>query len=829
MVEPSDFRSERSQPEEDESSLDAGTPDGPPRGGGAEGAEASPSQAIEEVYFPQDVARFLSELSRALQKHTMYPPAHPALRPAISRAYKALRSVLGDRAQLVLGIGRRRIAVGDAETDPGNPLLGGLADHLHSQDLASVTFRTGISERELSEFLARVALDPRRTDRPLGRALQEDARAWRHLLLKPVRYEGLGLAWSRAGRPPEGDRRRADELWLTLASSLLPAVGVPGTGAGTAGARGATEEGAVPPTESAKGAPVEDASEERRPEELAEALASGVSDEAFARSAFTGLAEVSREMRTLGGEPGRELQRRASRFIARADPEALGRVLASAGEGERHDLLRDAARWMEPTAVVKLIRTTGAIEGRDLSNPLLLLMAKMARYASSEAPDLAPEAEATLRDQVERLLTDWKREYEVPEPYRDALRQMAFSEPERVEVRESTHGAEPEHVLRLGMLVNTAGPHVWNSATSLMQRRRFRELVEGIGIAPPDSVAAEELWEELATPKAVAWILTPHPAEEDGPDLEALDGFVERLGAAAAPPMLDRMGTSESAELRQALFARLERLGPAIASSLIERLEDGRWWVRRNSLALLRRTGGWPATWTPHRLVNDPRPEVRTEALALLLRFRDQRDRAICDLLAEPAPRAVRLGLQAAQEAAPPEAVPLLLEVLEDETAEEEHRVLALRALGAARPPELPEPLVHAAATRRGGFFRLLGPFRPVKLRPRSRLVLEALAFLARGWKSHPDAMAVLRKARKSNDELVRAAAYGKLLGAVGPAGPEAAGPYTAGVEGTGDGTGAVGPGPEEAAGAGGAGGPARPPGPPEHVPGPEDAREGGP
>lgn len=785
------------------------TPDSASRPLGPEG-----SISVEEVYFPADVAQFLAELSRAVQKHAIYPPAHPALRPAISGARSALQPLLETRAQLTLGVGRRRIAVADAETDPQNPLFRGLAEQLHDQELASVTFRTGLSEDELADFLAQVSLDPRRSGRSLGRSIALEGRSWRHILLQPVRYEGLGLAWSRSGRSTEQQKQRADELWLTLASSLLPDLLGPAPGGGEAAEEGTGEKGvaavegagdADEEGEAAKRAPparrdAAQAAAQRDPEQLAAALEAASREEGYARQAFQGLATVSREMRAVGGEAGKGLQRRTSRFVSAVEPEALQRVLATASDRERHDLIRDAARWMDPTAVVKLVRTTGAIERRDLSNPLVLLMAKMARYANSEAPDLAPEAEANLRDQVERLLEDWDREYDVPEPYREALKGMAFAEPEAAEApREPIVGVEPEHVLRVGLLVDKAGPHVWNSATALMQGRRFQELVDALDIAPAKSVAAEELWEELATPKAVAWILTPHP-EEEGPDVEVLDRFVGRLGPRAAPPLLDRMANTESPELRKTLFARLETLGPSIAPDLLERLRDGRWWVRRNALTLLRRVGGWPATWSPHELSRDRHPEVRAEALALLLRFRDRRDWAICELLAEASPRARTSGLEAAQEEAPPEAVPLLLDILHDESAETENRVLALRALSALRPPELPGPLIDVVATPRGGLFRLLGPFRPVKLEPKSRVTLETLAVLSRHWKKQPEVMAVLRKARKSRDEPVKAAAYGKLIGESGPPTGESGPP----------------PGPSAAR---------RPAPPSDHVPGPEDSR----
>lgn len=706
--------------------------------------EEARSAAIEEVYLPAEVSRFLAELSRAMQKHTMYPPAHPALRPAVARVRSALEPLLEDRAERVLGIGKRRIAAGEAETNPQHPVFGALAAQLHAHELASIAFHAGIGENELAEFLARVSADPKRSGQPLGETLASEGQPWRHVVLEPVRYDALRLAWERGAPSSEEAAEEVDRLWLTLARAFLP----------PAGARGAADgdrEGDAGP-----GAPAPEAG--ATPAELAKALGERSSDEAYAREAFQGLAAVSRELRSATAGPARELQRRTSEVVSIADLDALGRVLGAGSVEERHGLLRHAARWMDPPAVVKLARATGGAEGRAPSNTLLLLMAKMARYATSEGPDVRTEAAAGLQSQVDRLVAGWEREGSVPAPYREALERMTFSEAERTDLRTSTPGVDPGHALRIGLLAEKVGPHVWNAVTALMQARRFSDLLDGLDSAAPGSVAAEELWEDLAHPRAVRWIL-----EEEPPDFGILDRFVSRVGARAAPSMLDVLVETESRETRNALFSRLTGMGPAIAPHLLERLDDRRWRVRRDMLALLGQVSGWPARWSPHPYSKDAHPAVRAEALKLLLRDRSQRDRAICELLAEEEPRARALGLAAAQRETPPEATSLLLAILEDEAAETRLRILALRALDRLRPPELPGPLLELVAERRGGLMRLLGPWRPLKLRRKTPLVLEALSALARGWSDAPGAEAVLARARRSDDEEVRGAAAGQV------------------------------------------------------------------
>lgn len=700
-------------------------------GGGDDGAPPDLSPA--EVYFPREYARFVAALARAVQKHSMYPPAHPALRPAIVEARDALRALLGDRYEVSVEIARNQVAIDGTESDPRNPQFRSLSNLLHRHQLAAITFFTGVEDREFAEFLSAVAREPDRTGRPLAELAAEEGVDWPNIRLHAIRYGALGI---RRGEVRErvSDPEAASRLWLSLARVTV------------SGDQG-DEEG-VPGEDGAETADAFD------PEVLAAAVERRSTEQEFATDLVGKLAHLSRELR--GGGEDEELRGRASRFVSLISPETLRRVLVLGGDaGSRRRLVQDAADWMEPESVVKLVRAAAGVERKDLSHTCLLLMMKLSRYTRSDDPELSQQAAARLRSQVNQLVSEWTVADAIPDSYGEALEKMSSSAKAKVEEPESAEIVEAERLLQMSVELDKPGPRLAAAVTRLLRQSRFTTLFETLDEAPADSVTAEAVWESLDRPETVARILA-----EPEPDLEALDRVLERLGAEATPLLLDKLIDSDSRTVRRHLFNRISELGPGAAPPVVGRLDDARWYVRRNMLALLQKLEAWPPGWTPHEHARDPHPAVRREALKMLLADRHQRDRAMRQLLEEEEPRSLALGLGAALEDAPLEMIPNLLGIMEEETLNEELRAMAVRALARLRAPETVAALLDLTVEPPGRLDRVL---RRRKLKPADAVMLEALNELARHWWHEPSVERVLAAARKSNDPEVRAAAEGRL------------------------------------------------------------------
>jgi hypothetical protein len=163
----------------------------------------------ERVTLARDLSDLLVELSLALGHQSAYPEGHPILVTAAERLTHALAGVLARRSTLTLGIAKRQFVLDGVATDPGNGLLGNLAQRFHRHRVAALRFDRGITQGEISSLLAALGTDPRRDPGPLG--LQpESARTWSNAEIYPAQYSRLerGPALARAGEgcPPRRHR-----------------------------------------------------------------------------------------------------------------------------------------------------------------------------------------------------------------------------------------------------------------------------------------------------------------------------------------------------------------------------------------------------------------------------------------------------------------------------------------------------------------------------------------------------------------------------------------------------------------------------------------------
>lgn len=693
----------------------------------APASEPEGSDRLSNPDFAPDVSAFLQALARALQKHSMYPPGHPALQPAAAEAMERLEEVLRRRAVLSVGVATRQLAVEGTESDPEHPRHAFLADRLHRHRVATLTFSGGIAEDELAEFLGVVSLDPERAEGPLG-ALPEARRpTWAHLRVQPIRYERLGLA--RPDATDEMAAERSTRLWIGLARAAMVSDAV------------------------------EDAFEWHPSDPLPEAepVARAVDelsrDDAYAEAVLDRLVEIARELRFARGEEAAALRRRTSRLIALVSPEALRRVLKRGGNtAERRHLLLDASRSLEADSVVKLVQATAGAERQHISHWLLMLLSKLAKHASGGTDPVRQEAEAALREQVSELVSGWALEDAIPTDYGAVLERLSEAALYGG-ITEGSAGVEPERMVMMGLEVDRPGPLVQQAAARLREEHRVADLVALLDDSPPGAAAARALWGDLASPRTVRALL-----QEEDPDFETLDRLLEHTGPAAAGPMLDVLIESESRTVRRKLFSRLGKLGSPAAPMVIERLADDRWYVQRNMLALLGEYDEWPRKWTPATYSGHEHPAVRREAHKLMLRDPELRDMAIATLLEDRDPRSLALGLGAAQEGAPPEAVPLLIGLVGDAGLRPALRTMAIRALARVREPEALRTLLRQVRDEGGWLARLFGRWRLAEPSP---TMLEALAGLYRHWSDDSQARRVLERAARSDGADVRAAARG--------------------------------------------------------------------
>jgi hypothetical protein len=307
---------------------------------------------------------------------------------------------------------------------------------------------------------------------------------------------------------------------------------------------------------------------------------------------------------------------------------------------------------------------------------------------------------------------------------------------------------EPLRIVQTALEVDAVGVPFWRAVTAALEQGGVAALLGLLADTPGENRAAGELWQHLATPDRVRALLSA-----DDADFQALAPILDRMEPAElAPLLLDVLMAAESRSLRLAAFKRLGAMELPVLEPLVRRgLADERWYVQRNMLALLNEKGVFSRAVPVDALVRHPDPRVRREALVLWMRSPLERDRALCLALADPDERTLRAAVAEAHQGVPGLAVPLLARRALDPLPAD-LRCALLRLLRGHEHPVALDALMRTASTGRS----MLGRYR---LAPRSAEALTALTVLADTWAAHPQAAALLARARGSADPELRAAA----------------------------------------------------------------------
>lgn len=677
----------------------------------------------------RELRDFLIQLSITIHRYGMYPEGHPSLGPTLENVHGLLEEVLATRATLSIGVARSQLVIEGIATDPKNPVLLELAARMHRHHIGAVTFRRGMLSDELHEFLGEVAQDPDRTGNPIGLNPRFRQEVWPHVRPFPLNYERL--RFSSIDEPPPDEsaqartsRTRSAQLWLGLARSALA------TGAATGEAAASEDE--------------LEALERVDPAQLADAIASHERDSAYDQVIVGYLLQIADELK--GGQTPESgaLRKRISKLIASLDRTSMSQLLEMGGDtAQRRRFLLNAAEGMTLDAVLELVQAAASSERQTISHSLLRMLHKLARHADADRGKRKVTAEASVREQVLGLIRDWALNDPNPDAYRMALQRMSTSTPLFAVPEEARYVPEPRRVFEMALELDVVGDAVDRAVTELVDKGELKWMLDALAAAPAPTAAAA-LRARIATPNQVELLLAQEPL-----NIALLDKLLSVIGAAAADVLLDALIRAENSQTRRVVIERLIRLGPDAAPAVIRRLDDERWFVIRNMLALLGEMPVLPPGFDPTKYVTHEDGRVRREALRVLLRGDATRDRAICLGLADSDDHCVRLALTGAARGCPEAAIPLLL-ARSKTGSNVDQRVAAIRVAGGTGHPAALETLLQIAAPRR----RLLRMTTP----PKSKEYLTALTALSR-FASDPRAREALAVAARSRDSEIAQAA----------------------------------------------------------------------
>ena len=699
------------------------TPIAPPS---APPAPAAPKAAVATL--SRDLADFLLELSITLNKHAIYPTRHPLLDLAIDVVANRLALLFdGQRDSLSIGVARRQLIIEGVATDPHNPVLKELAQRLHKHHIGAIKFVRGMDRAELAEALSALALDPIRTEKPLGHDLDRIGELWQHVRFFPLTYDRLQLIEDDGSGEPAGPDQmaggRATQLWIGLARAALVS--------DTSAASVKREE--------------PDESTALEPATVARAIDEHQREEAYDQVIVGYLLQIGDELRTADGPEAAGLQRRVSRLVGSLKESTLEKLLEMGGDSnQRRKFLLDASQGITVEAVIHLVKAASAAEGQTVSHSMLRMLSKLAHHPSTGGP--RQKADPTVRDVMRRLVDDWSLDDPNPEAYRKVLENMSTSRTasETAASEATPTECEPERMVQIAIEVGAMGPQILAAMSGLCKSGRTNVLLDLIERAPDDKAAAP-IWDFLLGERIFDTLL-----DQKRVDLPLVGRFARRMGLSAVPLLIDAGIVYEDAKIRTQFYDLVQSLGDGIGMAVAERIPKAPPIIQRELLAFLGRLGAMPSNFSAQDYVLSPEALVRREAIKLLLRDSFGRDSAVMTALSDRDDRVVFIGLTAAQEMCPPGAVDLIKWRVDRGELDSQLRTMGIRIVAQQRVPETLAWLLEYVMVE------ARWPRRP-RLRASTAEMLAALSVVVAGWGDDPAAAAALGLAQSSREPEVRA------------------------------------------------------------------------
>jgi len=677
----------------------------------------------ERATLPRDLGELLIEFSIGVHRNAMYPPNHPSLAPVAENVIFRLAQCFLTREDLTIGVARDRLVIEGVATDPKHPVLKDLALRLHQHEIGALVFRKGVVAREIRELLEALARDPE--EGALGRSEEEDRPEGKKIRVRGADFGRLQVGGGGGG---DGAGRRASMLWIGLAEAAM-------------------RSDEQPSSDDLPGART-----------LAERIGSEGRDLAYEKVVVGYLLQLAEELRSSSGAEADKVRARVSSLVRELDDETLERMIRLGGDPTRmRRFVLDANQGLAVDAVMKILRATARASEQTISHSLTRMLTKLAMHAGEGEEALREQADSALRDHVERLIDSWQLEDPNPDAYTRLLDRVARSAPlprpssvdgdgaEEADAVDSVEGAR--RLVQMAIEVDAYGATVREAISELVERGEISFLLDVADGPPGRSDLAARIRTHLTRPRQLRRLLSGESIDDEG-----LRAVLARMGEAAVEPLLDALVDSESRSIRRKVFDALASIEEGVGTRVVERLEDSRWYVLRNLLALLQRLETVPEGFDPLHYLAHPDRRVRREAFPLAASEPRMRERALAMGLADDDERLVRMALTELRDLPPETLLPTLVNRVIRGERPEDLRVRGVTALEGVRSSLALETLLRIVDGGRS----LLGRRKVAEPTP---LVLTALRVLASTWGDHERARPFLDAARRSKNGAVRSAA----------------------------------------------------------------------
>jgi hypothetical protein len=660
--------------------------------------------------------QLLVEFATALQKHTFYPKGHPIVTASAERLHARFGDALARQGTMSIGVARQQLVIDGEPTGDTHPMLRDLASLLHRQQVGAVIFSEGMQRDELSDVLATLGSDASaQSDVEGATAMLALEGRWPNVQFFRQSFDRLQLGTDGTSEE-DLEIARVNDLWLGLARAAL-----------------------------AGEAPEDSGRILNDPDYLGGVIDAKRGDRTYEHVIANYFQQLAAELNEAGARRHTTVRARMANLLGILHPETLERLLHMGGDAKRRvEFVRHATSILAAPAVVDLLRCASTAAGRGISDSMLRLLSKLARYAQQQQGGEGFDVE--LRDHVRDIVTKWTLADPNPEEYNSALTSLArTSGGGPLEDDRGRSRLEPERLIQIALHVGEGGPSLARAAKALAARGDWTETLADVEAAEP-SRARDMLIAELVTPKQLGRVLPRLPKSR-----EVAERLVMRLGPSAVAPLIDALGDPGLKD-PQGCTELLTRLGVAAVPGIASRIAQERPAVQGHLLAVLAEAGVVPANVDVWALARHTMGDVRREALRLLLAVEEHREKAVALAMQDSDPRILRDGLRAAPRPMAPALAHLVMQRVDRQGAGMalEERAMAIQVLATCRVPAVRDWLARALVRKK--------MFGGRKLVDKSPDMLSALRALATAWRDDRSIADILSLASKHRDGEVRAA-----------------------------------------------------------------------
>jgi hypothetical protein len=691
-------------------------------------------ESAEQPTLPREYVLFFVQFSVALNKSRAYPAGHPVLAAAIDVLLQHLNTLFQHRAMLTIAVSRGRLFVDGVGSDEDHPVHRELSIRLHRHQLAAIQLRPGLKSGELAELLQALATETWRQGKPLGlEPLDVLLGRWPNVSLEPIPLDQLELGEG------SGSERQVEQLWQALAQAALITAqdsavpSHPGPAGESSGGMGETG-----PLKRSVTTGVE----------IANAIRKRRRDKGYNRQVLDWVLKINDKMGDV--EPGSTVHQAVGELFSGLNKKELKNLLEMGSQPEeRAGILKRGARNLPVKTVLDLVDAAASLNEETMSVSLLRLLGKLADHADTARGPIVVGAEDVLRDSVRQLVGEWDQKSPSFDSHRDLLEVLSRR---GVAGRGGVSGRSEAGSLRVLQMALELGVNTQESHAALLEVRQATGLAGMLDLIERGTFASlgvDVVWQAISDPAYLAERLL-----DESQDVTQVERVLARIDGPDL--LLEALERAETATRRRWLLRRLEQYGTLLGPRIMARLPGKPWFVQRNLLGLLASLPELPGAFHPEEYTSHEDGRVRREAYKLLFANPDRRPAAIVRAAGDSDMSIVRLALSAALEQFPQELPPRLLDHLSQRYKDEDIRLLAIRLLGKRPTTGGREWLLGRVAQKRGW-----GPFRRLRMEPKTPEVLGALVVLAQQFGQHPEVEAVLRLAQAGRDPEIRAASRG--------------------------------------------------------------------